>query len=123
MSKILVVDDDLDILLVMQALLKMNGYEVAVTPKGEEAIPLATSFRPQLILLDVRLSGYDGREICTALKADPLTQHIPVVMVSAHSSGVTEFERYGADDFIAKPFDVKHLLGRIRAAVAEKELL
>lgn len=119
MPKILVVDDDQDILLVMEALLKMNGYEVAVTAKGEEAITKASTFCPQLILLDVRLSGSDGREICKSLKATKSTCNIPVIMVSAHPSGVSDISAYGADDFIAKPFDVKFLLGRIQSLVRQ----
>lgn len=110
-------DDDLDILIVMEALLKMNGYEVAVTTKGEEAIFKAESFCPQLILLDVRLSGSDGREICKSLKSAQTTCNIPVIMVSAHPSGITDMKKYGADDFIAKPFDVKFLLNRIENLV------
>ncbi len=115
MPKILVVDDDLDILLVMEALLKMNGYEVAVTANGEEALDKAAAFCPQLILLDIRLSGHDGREICRSLKAAQATCNIPVIIVSAHPGGMTDIDSYGADDFIAKPFDVKHLLRRIRS--------
>ncbi len=117
LPKILIVDDDQDILIVMEALLKMNGYEVAVTAKGDEAIFKAETFCPQLILLDVRLSGTDGREICKSLKSTQTTCNIPVIMVSAHPGGVMDMKQYGADDFIAKPFDVKFLLNRIEDLV------
>jgi DNA-binding response OmpR family regulator len=114
MSKILVVDDDTDILSVMEILLTMKGFEVEVTTKGENTFPKIASFRPDLILLDVLISGHDGRTICRKLKADKDTRHIPVIMFSAHPGAAATIAEYGADDFIAKPFDVTNLLQKVR---------
>ena len=113
MSRILVVDDDTDILSVMEILLTMKGFEVEVTAKGENTIPKINSFKPDLILLDVLISGYDGRTICKQLKANKDTQHIPVIMFSAHPGAAATITDYGANDFIAKPFDVPHLLRKV----------
>ena len=113
MSKILVIDDDLDILSVMEILLSMKGYNVEVTAKGENTFPKIETFKPDLILLDVLISGYDGRVICKQLKSNEETKHIPVIMFSAHPGAAAAISDYGADDFIAKPFNVNVLLEKI----------
>ncbi len=113
MSKILVVDDDTDILSVMEILLTMKGFDVEVTAKGENTLPKIESFKPDLILLDVLISGHDGRTICRNLKSNEDTRHIPVIMFSAHPGAASTISDYGADDFISKPFDVTNLLEKV----------
>ena len=113
MSKILVVDDDIDILSVMEILLTMKGFEVEVTAKGENTFPKIETFKPDIILLDVLISGQDGRTICRKLKSNNETRHIPVIMFSAHPGAAATIAEYGADDFIAKPFDVANLLQKV----------
>lgn len=113
MSKILVVDDDIDILSVMKILLTMKGFEVEVISKGESALPTTESFKPDLILLDVLISGHDGRTICKQLKSNKETSHIPVIMFSAHPGAAATITDYGANDFISKPFDVKNLMKKV----------
>jgi len=113
MSKILVVDDDVDILSVMEILLSMKGFDVEVTSKGENTFPKIESFKPDLILLDVLISGHDGRVICKQLKSNKSTSHIPVIMFSAHPGAAATISDYGADDFIAKPFDVNNLMQKV----------
>lgn len=115
MSKILVVDDDLDILSVMKILLPMKGFEVEVTAKGENTFSQIDSFKPDLILLDVLISGYDGRVICKQLKSNKNTRHLPVIMFSAHPGAAATIADYGADDFISKPFDVNDLIEKVNA--------
>jgi DNA-binding response OmpR family regulator len=113
MSRILVVDDDLDILVVMEILLSMKGFEVDVTPKWENTFEKVETFKPELILLDVLISGNDGRTICKQLKSQSGTKNIPIIMFSAHPSAAATIAEYGADDFIAKPFDVNDLLDKV----------
>ena len=113
MSKILVVDDDVDILSVMEILLSMKGFDVEVTSKGENTFPKIESFKPDLILLDVLISGHDGRVICKQLKSNKSTSHIPIIMFSAHPGAAATISDYGADDFIAKPFDVNNLIQKV----------
>lgn len=121
MSRILVVDDDTDILSVMEILLTMKGFEVEVTAKGENTFPKINTFRPDLILLDVLISGHDGRTICKQLKSNEETRHIPVIMFSAHPGAAATIADYGADDFIAKPFDVNNLIEKVNSQLAFKE--
>lgn len=113
MAKILVIDDDLDILSVMEILLSMKGFNVEVSAKGENTFPKIESFKPDLILLDVLISGYDGRVICKQLKSTEETRSIPVIMFSAHPGAAATIADYGADDFIAKPFNVATLIDKI----------
>jgi DNA-binding response OmpR family regulator len=121
MSKILVVDDDVDILSVMEILLSMKGFDVEVTSKGENTIPKIESFKPDLILLDVLISGHDGRTICKELKTNKSTKDIPVIMFSAHPGAAATIGDYGADDFIAKPFDVNNLMQKVNNHLKPQE--
>lgn len=110
MKKVLVVDDNTDILNSIQDLLELEGYEVITTPQGEEAARLAKENKPDIILLDLLLSGKDGSTICRELKENKDTKSIPVVMISAHPSAKQYALGTGANDFLAKPFQVKMLL-------------
>lgn len=114
-KKILVVDDDPDILDALQFTLEDAGYIVTTTEKGEYAENLrdGNGGLPDLILLDVLLSGKDGRTICQKLKSQSETRHIPVIMMSAHPGARESVKDVGADDFLAKPFEVEHLLAKI----------
>ncbi len=111
-KKILVVDDDPDILDALRFLLEFAGYDVKTTDKGEYAENLrdTNSGLPDLIILDVLLSGKDGRLICQKLKSQQDTKHIPVIMISAHPNAKQSVAAVGADDFMAKPFDADELL-------------
>ncbi len=119
-KKILVVDDDYDILSVMELLFKTKGYDVVAISRGEEVMEKIHSFHPDLVLLDVLISGKDGRDICRQLKFQPQTKDIPVVMFSANVSAEEKIEEYGADDFIHKPFDVTDLLNRVNAQLERR---
>jgi DNA-binding response OmpR family regulator len=109
LNKILVVDDDLDILEVLKFLLRKNGYEVVLLSEAKSVIETIQDTKPDIALLDVNLSGYDGREICKYLKT-VLQVNIPIVLFSANASYKNSYKEYGADDFIEKPFEVKRLL-------------
>jgi len=114
MERVLIVDDNSDILWVVEVVLKRYGFEVLALPRGEDVIPRARSFSPDLILLDVFLSGIDGIEVCNRLKDNPKTKDIPIIMFSAHTN-FTDIQKFcKADDFIAKPFDVNELVSKIQ---------
>ncbi|GCE19160.1 response regulator [Dictyobacter kobayashii] len=106
---ILVVDDDEGIVEVVQIVLEGEGYIVRTATNREDLKNLADNL-PDLILLDVLLSGDDGRDICRQLKSDEATSHIPVIMLSAHSDASKVADAGGADDFLEKPFDVDVLI-------------
>jgi DNA-binding response OmpR family regulator len=109
-KKILIVDDDAAILEPLSLLLEEFGYRVETTAKGDETYKKVTKFGPDLILLDILMSGSDGRIICRRLKKEHKTNKIPVVMMSAHPGAHHDSADAGADDFIAKPFETAHLL-------------
>jgi CheY-like chemotaxis protein len=112
-KQILVVDDDEDILVFLQALLEDEGYIVTTTSKGEYVEKLHNGGFPDLIVLDVLLSGKDGRAIAKQLKSQEDTKHIPILMMSAHPSAEQTAREAGAEDFLPKPFDVDVLLTKI----------
>ena len=108
-KKILVVDDDEGIVEVVQIVLEGEGYQVHTSMDGERLKHLGQD-EPDLILLDVLLSGIDGRDICRSLKSNEATRHIPVIMLSAHSDASKVADSGGADGFLEKPFDVDVLI-------------
>lgn len=112
-KRILVVDDEPDILEFLQVILEEEGYTVVTSDKGEYLEQLHNGGLPHLILLDVLLSGKDGREIVKYLKTQQETRHIPVIMISAHPSAEETARQAGADDFLAKPFNIDVLLEKI----------
>lgn len=109
-KRILAIDDDEDILMGIQYALVDAGFEVSTSLKAKQIETLINSFKPDLIVLDVLLSGSDGREICRALKQQPEYAQIPVMLISAQSHMDLEAHRCGADAFLAKPFDLDQLL-------------
>jgi len=120
---ILVVDDDVDILNALKFLLEDEGYAVQIADKGDyaESLAMGNQVLPDLIVLDVLLSGKDGRLICQKLKSQDETKHIPIVMMSAHPNAEHSVKKVGADAFIAKPFSIDNLLSLIPSLLPEKD--
>ena len=118
MAKILVIDDDPDVRKVMGVMLKKEGYEVKTASRREEALEILENEKPSLILLDVLLSGSDGRELCREIKTNEATRDIPIIMLSGHPGASQQFESYGANDFIAKPFQTESLLEKLSRQIS-----
>lgn len=115
LKKILILDDDLDLLEIMDYLLTDAGYETLLLSKGDLINEHIAQFRPDLILMDVMLAGMDGREICKLLKAD-LLYTTPVILISGtHNLGQVMFQLGAPNDFVSKPFDLDNLLSKISA--------
>src|SRR5437660_11794246 len=112
-KKLLVVDDERDILEFLQVILEEEGYAVITSDKGEYLEQLHNGGLPNLILVDVLLSGKDGREIVKYLKSQEETKHIPIIMFSAHPGAEETARQAGAEDFLAKPFEIDTLLTKI----------
>src|SRR5437588_525373 len=108
---IAVIDDDPDILDALDFMLADAGYCVVTSEKGEFAETMEPL--PDVLILDVLLSGKDGRVICKKLKSDQKTRNLPVIMISAHPSAAKSSKEFGADDFVAKPFDIDDLLSKV----------
>ncbi|GAC1380275.1 MAG: response regulator [Ginsengibacter sp.] len=111
--KVLVADDDVAIGDVMQILLEENGYEVFFTGMPSEIDNLLKK-EPNIILLDIWMSGVSGKDVCERIKKDPVTKHIPVVLFSANRDTKEIAEQCGADGFIAKPFDISEIINIVK---------
>lgn len=114
---ILAVDDNLDILDFLRDLLEMEGYTVITTSRGDDLEKLEEGNRPHLILLDVFLSGKDGREIARHLKSQEKTRLVPIIMFSARPSAEATARAAGADDFLTKPFNLEELIAKVQAFI------
>jgi len=117
--KILVVEDEPDILEVMQYNLEREGYKVVACRNGEQGLSRIRTDDPDLVILDLMLPGMDGLEVCRQVKADPVTRTIPVVMVTAkgEESDVVLGLGLGADDYLVKPFRPRELVARIKVVL------
>jgi DNA-binding response OmpR family regulator len=117
---ILVVDDDARVIELLEIAFGAHGWKVERASDGEQALRLATDAHPDLVVLDVRLPRRSGFEVCEALRRDPLTADLPVIMVSAVGDTDARVQGLarGADDYLAKPFSPKELVARIRRMLA-----
>lgn len=113
--KILVVDDEPNILLSLEFLMKKKGYEVFIARNGAEAIELIGKELPHIILLDVMMPEVDGYEVCELVKKDSKLQHIRVIFLTAKSkeSDIEKGYRLGADLYMTKPFSTRELMQRV----------
>ena len=112
-KRILVLDDDPDIGVMLKMMLEFKGYTAIVTERAEHARKIIYSEPVDLIILDMLLSGVNGTEICAALKKDIVTAGIPIIMISAHPNAKELCQDAGADSFISKPFDMHDMLSTI----------
>jgi two-component system phosphate regulon response regulator PhoB len=116
-ARILVVDDEKDLVNLLRYNLEKNGFDVVCAYDGSSVLPLVWEQRPDLILLDLMLPDRSGYDICRDLKADAKTRDIPIIMLTARSSEynrVTGFE-CGVDDYVIKPFSPRELMLRVKA--------
>jgi len=121
-KRILIIDDNKDILLVVSRRLQSWGYEPLTTTSGEEGLRIAEEQLPDLILLDIMMPKMKGREVCVRLKANPKTQRIPVIFLTAlgladHVKGGLDL---GAADYLVKPFEPAELKRRVAVALARQ---
>jgi DNA-binding response OmpR family regulator len=116
-KKILIVDDEPNIVISLEYLMKKEGFDVAVATDGDAALALAASFRPDLVLLDVMMPKKSGFEVCELLRADPAYADLKVVMLTAkgRDSEIAKGTGLGADAYITKPFSTKDLVVRVKA--------
>ncbi|WP_345209019.1 response regulator [Mucilaginibacter gynuensis] len=118
-KKILLVDDDRLILEAVSAMLDYYGYDVKTVWRGEKVFETIGEFEPDLILMDVRLSGMDGRMLCKAIKSVNRIQDIPIILISGYGLNPDILHEPGApNDFVLKPFDIADLLQSIERQLA-----
>ncbi len=118
-KKILLVDDEPNIVMVVEARLKANNYEVITAANGEEALTKAREEKPDLIILDLMLPKIDGYQVCRLLKFDKNYSNIPIILLTAKGQREDREwgEKAGADAYITKPFEAAVLLGKIKELV------
>lgn len=117
--RILVVDDDPVILKLLQLNFEMEGFEVTTAQDGAAGLERARETIPDVVLLDVMMPRMTGHEVTSALRSDPRTSTIPIVILSAkaQSGDLEEGMRHGADDYVTKPFDPFELIARVNAVL------
>jgi DNA-binding response OmpR family regulator len=115
-KKILVVDDEVDLVKTIQFALEAEGYEVLVSHNGEDALNQSRKENPDLILLDLMLPKLDGYKVCRLLKFDERYKHIPILMLTAKTQQKDKLlgKETGADEYITKPFDMEELMEKIK---------
>lgn len=117
MKKILVADDHLEILEAVTEVLSYESFEVRSISQGAEVIATVQEFKPDLVLLDLRLGADDGSQLCRAIKALPDFKHTPVIIYSAYVPNAPKPSEYGCDEMITKPFDIEELIAKINNLV------
>jgi len=122
--RVLIIDDSTTIIAVLGKMMRQNGYEVAGAPDAESGIPLARTFKPDLIYLDIVLPGMNGFDCLRALRREDGTRETPIIMISGNVQATEQFyvRRIGADDFMKKPFGRGEVFARIQQMVEEGRL-
>jgi phosphate regulon transcriptional regulator PhoB len=122
-AKVLVVDDEKDIIELVSYNLEKEGFKVVSATAGEKALELVSSEAPKIIILDLMLPGIDGLDVCRELKRSDQTSSIPIIMLTAkgEESDIVIGLELGADDYITKPFSPRVLVARVKAVLRRKE--
>jgi DNA-binding response OmpR family regulator len=116
-KKILVVDDEVDLVETVRFPLEIEGYNVLVSYNGEDALDQARKENPDLIILDLMLPKLDGYKVCRLLKFDERYKHIPILMLTAKTQEKDKIlgKETGADEYITKPFEIDYLMEKVKA--------
>ncbi len=115
-DKILIVEDEPNIVLPLQFSLEQKGYEVKIVGRGEDALDILPSFKPDLILLDIMLPGIDGYEVCQNIRENPDMQNIKIIYLSAmgRDIDVAKGIALAADAYIVKPFSILDVMSKVK---------
>jgi DNA-binding response OmpR family regulator len=120
MRRLLIIDDSVDLLFAMQEILSYYHYTTRTASNSNELIKELETFNPELILIDVLLSGENGRDLCKQLRENPNTKNIAIILFSASPKHLYNFEECGADGIIEKPFGVHELIQKIKTTIERK---
>jgi len=120
MHRILIVDDEPNIVFAMELLMKREGYEVHTVDEGEKVFPAVREFKPDLILLDIMLPKIDGYEVCQRIRSDAALKDIRIIMITAKGRDVEKEKglALGADYYITKPFSTREVVMRVKEILA-----
>ena len=124
-KKILIVDDEPDILRLTSLRLRKLGYDVLTAADGKEALEATRNENPDLVLLDLLIPFMNGAEVCEQIKNDKTLRHIPIILFTAHSDTMTteKAKKLGAEDYIIKPFDPEELTDKVEEILAQGAVL
>src|SRR5579872_7352715 len=114
MKRVLILDNDSDVLEIMQEALTYEGLHVTCADEANDILQLINRHKPDLLMVDYLLDGINGGELCHQVKANPQTHDLPVIIMSAYPRVLLSLGTYGSDDFIAKPFDLDDIVARIK---------
>lgn len=117
MARVLIVDDDTDLLDMVSMALSQYGFDISTLTSGAPLYKKVENFQPDIVLMDIFLGDADGRALCYELKDQPLYQQIPVILYSAGHVPRASVERARANAFLAKPFDIRHLVEKIKQLI------
>lgn len=118
-KRILVIDNDQDILEAVDAALSMEDYSVETSPIVEDIFKMIHEKNPDLILIDYLLFGINGGELCHMIKSEPSTAHLPVIIFSGYPKVIQSLGTYNCDAFISKPFDLDNFMTVIKECLAK----
>lgn len=121
MKKVLLLDNDLDVLDIMQEVLSYEGFDVKCIEQTDNILPEIENFSPDVVVLDYLLGEINGGEICHQIKLNKSTSGLPVILISAYPRVLQSLGDYGCDDFISKPFDLDDFTGRIKFQAEKRE--
>ena len=102
----------------VKAILNFAGYKVESLSQPVLLPQILNTFNPRMVLMDMLLSGTDGRDICRRLKKDSASSHVKIIMMSAHPDAVKSCREAGADDFISKPFDMDQFIAKVKSQLS-----
>ena len=120
MYKILIVDDDIDLMELLKSSLSQKGNEIRATITCKEGLEIFYDFLPDLVILDINVGNEDGMEMCRQIKTQADFQHVPVIMISADDARLQFYNDYGANDILKKPFTAKDLQNLIIKLFSDK---
>lgn len=122
-KKILIVDDEPNIVIPLQFLMEQNGYRALVAQSGEEALEMISKERPDLVLLDIMLPGVDGFEVCEIIRLNPQWRNTRVIFLTAKGRDVDIAKGMvlGADEYITKPFSNQQIIGSVKKLLEKPE--
>lgn len=123
MAKILVVDDEEHIVMILKDSLEFSGFQVVTAYNGEEALDRVAQDHPDLVVLDIGMPKLDGWEVCRRLKSDEATKNIPIIILTAYAQASDQRKgaQLGADRFVTKPCDLTYLVEEINTLLAKKK--
>lgn len=119
-KRILLVDDDIDLLMLLERKLQRNGYLIETAASLPEAEYVLSLFRPDLVILDINIGGEDGRQLSWKIKHTGINRNAKVVLMSGYNYPLAQTLLFGADDYLAKPFPSEYLLQRMESLLANR---